>query len=443
MEKYYPTGMHIYDSDELAQFKGYAYEEYGDDIELPPNDRALGADIARVCILCGRGEYKLKQDTYITTSLENRIKEYIDNSNSPIILFGTILVVFEDELRAQGINNKYLLQGVLRELFGSEYSFRRDYITKDSSITSLYEDIISFIKKKEHPVSKEEIKVNYPGITDIVISLATSDEAILNLFGEYLHVDNLNLSKRDISYLKARIDEQLAQSQIVHSKKLFELISADYPEVLSKSYMKIQFSLFSVLNYLFDDVYNFARPYISDKSVEVGHPLDKIKEMIGGSKTYNIKDIEDYFNETYFRSFPILEFINTLNEEYYLLNDQCIISVSEISLSPEQIEDIDTQIYNLIKGTHYIKSILPQLNLPDIQYGWSDWLLYSLINRWSSKLEVSTDNNQFRYSTPIVSKAGHMDKDNILNYSMITESNIDVLFEDIMGEELGGDQNEF
>ena len=68
-----------------------------------------------------------------------------------------MLAEFQEELEACGITNKYYLQGILKALFGDRYFFRRDYLAKDDSVTSIYNDIVQFIKTSDYPVLKEEI----------------------------------------------------------------------------------------------------------------------------------------------------------------------------------------------------------------------------------------------------------------------------------------------
>ena len=76
---------------------------------LPANDRALTARVASICILCGKGVYRLKKD-YLPCQLANKIYEYIENSESTIFLTNTLFSIFEEELLAAGIDNKYFLQ---------------------------------------------------------------------------------------------------------------------------------------------------------------------------------------------------------------------------------------------------------------------------------------------------------------------------------------------
>lgn len=60
----------------------------------------------------------------------------------------------------------------------------------------------------------------YPGITEIVLNLAINDSEILNLFGCYIHGDNLELTKADISYLKGVVDKFL-EKRILGIVKIF------------------------------------------------------------------------------------------------------------------------------------------------------------------------------------------------------------------------------
>ena len=144
--RFYPEGMHIYNELELEKFKKIINDEYG--IVLTQNNRAISALISRTCMLCGRGIYKGKSKTYISQTLAKKIYDYIEESESPVFLTNTIFSVFEQELLLENIDNKYYLQGILHELFGDKWTFRRDYVAKDDTVTSIYSSVVSYIKKE-------------------------------------------------------------------------------------------------------------------------------------------------------------------------------------------------------------------------------------------------------------------------------------------------------
>lgn len=110
--------------------------------------------------------------------------------------------MFEEELVSEGVYNKYHLQGILKELFGDEFVFRRDYVSKDGKLTSVYSEIVGFIEKSVYPVTKQQIVEAFPGVTEIVINISISDPEIINLFGVYVHSNKIKLNVADKDYIR-------------------------------------------------------------------------------------------------------------------------------------------------------------------------------------------------------------------------------------------------
>ena len=155
----------------IEEFRLHIKKDYGN-IVLPENNRALVAQVCRAGILCGRGTYKAKQSKYISYNLLKKIERYINTSDNSIFMMNTLFYVFEEELKTENVDNKYYLQGILHETFGKKWCFRRDYISKDEKITSIYTEIVTYIKKTGYPVKKQEIQKKYPGITEIVLKFS-------------------------------------------------------------------------------------------------------------------------------------------------------------------------------------------------------------------------------------------------------------------------------
>ena len=193
----FSNGIHVYDESELDLFRSYIHEYFGN-VKIPNNNRALIASIVRVSVLCGRGIYKVKEDQYIPEELKDRIYNYI--CKSKLCLLNSIYETFKTELNEYGIDNKYYLHGVLRELLNDRLFFKRDYVSTSEKFTNIYNEIVSYIRKSKAPVSKNQIKQHFKGITDIMIQFATDDSSILNYFGNYVHADNLNIRDIDYSY---------------------------------------------------------------------------------------------------------------------------------------------------------------------------------------------------------------------------------------------------
>ena len=442
--KYYQVGIRVYDADEIKAFREHVVTEYGD-IRLPKNDRALAARIADICILCGRGTYKQKQKQYIPKELSDRIYKYIVENESPIFMTNTLFSVFESELTSFGVDNKYYLQGVLRELFPEEFVFSRDYISKDPNFTSIYSTIVGYIKKSKYPVSKNQIQQVFPGITEVVINFAVSDLNVLNYFGEYLHASNIFISEFEKEYLKNLVSKVISDGAAHHGKEFYDEINHKTPEILTRNAALFSFSAFSVLEYLFRDNFQFARPYIAQNGIDIGRPAERLHDLIYSSDKFTISDISEFIKENHFQIQSLLEYVNSCNDQFLLVDDNTMMKIDRIGITNDLADEIDDIVATNVLETTPISQLLLWNELPSVAVPWTDWLLYSVMNKWGKKVAVATTSNQFRLSAPLISPAGKMDTSVFENFDKPMESpitqvdnldNIDELLEDIIGNEI-------
>lgn len=409
LKRFYPDGIHVYDADEIEHFRMHVNEEYGIDIS-DKSDHAIGSILSRIGILCGRGIYKLRQEKlYITKELSQKIHDYIEDSPAPIFMTNTLYSVFEDDLIEQGVDNKYYLQGILRELYEAEWIFRRDYISKDESYTSVYSSIVGFIRNSQYPVTKEEIQRAFPGVTEIVINFSVSDHNIINLFGQYIHSCRLKLSDRDIKYIRDVVEQNLIKNGVCHCKDIYEYINEEYPVLLTNNFISYPFSLYSLLEYLFGDYYNFSRPYIARKNATIERVDDLLHDMIRESEKISLSDIMAFAREHHFVIANILEFIDSCNETHLLMNDMELASIDYIGVTAEIAAILEKRISEEIDCTVPIHQLQSVSTLPEINVEWNTWLIYSVIKKWGVSLEVAASNNQFRHSYPLVAPKGRMD----------------------------------
>lgn len=445
LKNYYPEGMHIYNEQEIEKFKQIVLEEYG--IELTQRNRAIGAVLSRVGILCGRGIYRINDKRFMSTELANRIYNYIENSEHSIFMTNTIFSIFERELLSEDITNKYFLQGVLHELYGSEWIFRRDYISKDENFTTIYSGIISFIKKSPYPVSKKEIFEAFPGVTEIVVNISVSDPDVLNLFGDYMHSSRLKLTDGEISYLKSLVDEVLDYKGVCHCKEIYEIIKNDNPSLLKNNSILFPFSMYSLLEYLFGDNFNFSRPFVAKPHVKIEKMNDILKEMVRESECIDINDITTFAREHHFIINSILDFVDSCNDTHLLINGTEVMKIESTGVTKEIVEQIEKEIWEEAGKTMPIAQLQCVNRFPKISIDWSEWLIYSALKKWSTLLQVSPSTNQFRQSIPLVAHAGELLLDGFEKVTIETTgkiviaddlNNIDDLISDYIIDELGG-----
>lgn len=407
LNMYYKQGIHAYDEAELITFRKRVKETYGD-VTLPENDRAITARIANLCILSGKGIYRPKSEKYISNNLLEKIHQYILNSDNSIFLTNTLFYEFEEELISEGVDNKYFLQGILHESFANEFVFHRDYVSKDGSFTSIYAEIIRFIKKYDYPVKKSEIHKAFPGVTEIVISFATSDPSVLNFFGEYLHESKLKINSPDIHYLRNVIDRTIEDNNPHHCSEIFEIIQSENAVVLSRNAASSSFSTYSILECLFRDQYQFSRPYIAKREVKIGRPGERLHDLIYESDEFQISDIRDFQKESHFQIQCLLDYLNQCNDAYLIADENELVSISCSNITEETSKQIEQIVLDEVDATVPISSLQCISKFPQLCIPWTDWLIYSILNKWSNALEVSASTNQFRYAVPLISRKGKM-----------------------------------
>ena len=408
LKKYYQNGIDIYNENELEVFRQIAVKEYGCK-KLPEKNRAISARLSDIGILCGRGKYRPKKKSYISKALAEKIHQYIVDSPSVIFMTNTLFNIFEDELLKFGIDNKYYLQGVLRELYDSEFVFRRDYISKDESVTSLYVEIVQYIKKFSYPITKEDIKKAFPGVTEIVISFATGDANVINLFGKYIHGSRLNLSGANSVYFEKVLRKFIAGDKVRHYKELYDFIERDDSDLLHKLYIHFPTSLFSVLEYLFKNQYQFKRPFIANIGTDIGDPEEQLHDLIISSDEIAISEITAFAKDNHYEIYSILELLNSFNGTHLLMDRDTFASIEYIGINDDIAKNVISILQDEVTETELITSLECIYRLPKINVPWTEWLIYSVVNRWGEALVAGTTSNQFKLSVPVVAPQGKLD----------------------------------
>lgn len=410
LEKHYSDGIRAYDPDALQEFRRMVVDEFGD-VGMPKNDHALTARISSICILCGRGMYMPKRAKYISRGLSSRILRYIEESDQKIFLMNTLYSVFERELNGEGVFNKYYLQGILRELCSDKYYFRRDYISKDAEATSLYASVVSFIKKSEYPVQKQQIKNTFPGITEIVINLSVSDPEVLNYFGAYLHSSRLVISSEEQWDLQRILTEILSDHTAHHGKDVYEMIQRQMSTVFSRNAAINQYSAFSILEYLFRDTFQFSRPYIAEPGVEIGHPGERLHDLIYSEDEFAISDIKEFCKEHRIQIPSLLDYGNACNDHFFWRDKDTIVSIESTGITKSIVQEVEDIIAKEISCAQPISQITCWYCLPRIAVPWTEWLVYSALNKWGRRLSIATSSNKLKMAVPLIAPQGEMAAD--------------------------------
>ncbi|MEG0978168.1 MAG: sigma factor-like helix-turn-helix DNA-binding protein [Bacilli bacterium] len=454
LKKYFPNGMRIYDEKELEKFKRLICKDFGS-MKFSKNDRAIAGRLADIGILCDRGTYCYKKEYYISKDLLKEICNTINESEKSIWPMSTLYYIFRKRLNEEGIMNKYYLYGILKELLNDKFVFKKDYLISGDSESTIYSEILSFIKSKRYPITHKDIQKEYPGITDIIINIAMTEPGIINLFGEYIHVSALKMTPHENLTLQNNLHKLLSDNKIHHQSDIFSLMQKDVPEVVSRNFIKYPFCAFSLCEELFSDDFQFKRPFIAFKNIKIGLASERLREFVNTKDLIEIREIIDFAKENKFGINSLLNLLNSFNETHYIYSKSLLIRIDYLELSIENISKLENDILDFLVNnqTVKIKQILYSLDLPIISKKWTDWLIYSIVKKSMNKLEVDVTVKQFSNAVPIIAKKGTMIKSKFEGIYDKKEciktindcDDIDTLLEDYLATEMSlseGNSNE-
>lgn len=447
LEKYFPDGLKACDPNQMDRFKELIAQEYGAEIKLPDNNHAIAARLQDIATICDRGTYIARSNqAHMPDQLARDIHDYIKTNESKVFLTNTLFAVFEDKLLKVGINNKYYLQSILREKYEDEFIFRRDYISRDASFTSIHTEIVNYIKESNYPVSKQQIFDRFPGLTEVVLSFATGDNNIINLFGQYFHASKLKISFEEKERFRAIIADLVSDGKPHHSEELFIRTNTEIPGMLSRNFALYPFSAFSIAENLFRNEFQFSRPLFAQDGVEdIGYATDRMKDYIYKHEQISFEEMSKYAKEIHYQIFSYLELSESLNDKFFMRSEKGLISIEQTGITEDIAKQVENIVCDSISDAVPIRELPCIYSLPPISVNWTEWLVLSTLKKWSSKLSVATSSPILRMAVPLVSPIGKMDAEKFAglapskNTEFCSDSTDDISTDDLLMELIDDD----
>ena len=429
LEKYYSDGIKLYDAFEAMRFRGYVKEMFGD-VSLPDNNRAIDSVISRLTVLCDRGKYIIPSKINIPMGLLERIRDYINKSDRSIIMFAELFERFKNELiEKSNVTNRYFLQGVLKYYYPNDYYYTRDTLNKDNnSEASIRIAIEEFVKQEGRAVSKDELKEEFAGVSDAVLTNAylTTPNLIVWDFGQYIHSSALKIDEDDYNNIRSIIQRNIGGG-FVTSRKLFDILYMVYTEFLTKNNIHNHYSLFSVLMYMFKDEFEFRRPYICKKG-NIFNSLDKIlRDYVNQRNIFKITELKNFCDEMQIKIMNFEALLEELRDEFIRVDIDTCVRKNTLNLTQDLIEKIDeiTSTFVINNGYISLRKINDFFYYPDLGVEWTQFLLESIIYEYSNKFKIiKLDYRDYRYVSGIIvdRKYGIDTYEEVLRHALKTES---------------------
>ena len=85
-----------------------------------------------------------------------------------------------------------------------------------------------------------------------------------------------------------------------------------------------------------------------------------------------------------------------------------MVSIESTGITETISQEMEEIIAVEISCTQPISQITCWHRLPRIAVPWTEWLIYSALNKWGQRLTVTTSSNQLRMAVPLIAPQGEM-----------------------------------
>lgn len=351
VEEHFPDGIKN-TAEELSRLRELAKAKFGD-LDLPESDRSFFSRVSDYLVLRGRSTYISPKHIYIDEGILSEIKSYIDEAEQAEIFYSEIFAAHEGLLTMMtNVDNHQFLHGVLSHFYPDDYAYSRDYLCKNDGAQrmSFGERIKEFIKKMGRPVSKQEIRNQFPGCSEItILSAPANTNGLLQWeYNFFNSTDNLTLSAEDITQLENALTELVEQNNGYCSEgMLYDVAQKQQFAFLDANSIKNSQNLFYTANEVLGKRFDFKRPHIA--------PAGRFAVMNTSDVALTLMDAGDQFIPSRFFKLAVQykwpeatagqayreieESYVRLAEDQYLRKDLFSMSESDISFAAELLEN--------------------------------------------------------------------------------------------------------
>lgn len=415
MQKYFSDGIDLNDEQSILGIINYAKNEY--DYELTGSLRSIKAIIQNTCSPCGRGRriYN-EQSIKLSENLTEKILNFICKYKSDAVPIAGIYDSFEDDLNEIGIMNRYSLQDVLKRYFSDEYVITRDYVLESES-SSIYDEIELYISNSSHLVTIEELKENFPGITNGILQSVTDKTNILNMNGYYVNIHSFNITTDERKTLFDLIKEKTNNGVQQHSKFLFDSIKLKISGFFNRIGLNYYLQFYSLVEKLFKAKFNFQRPFIANKEVSIITCEELLLNNVIKKGEVTLKEFKELSNTVGYYLDGYIEYVKKYVCKIIFKNQHTIISVEKINLNNFNEDKLDLILHKFIGELDYKALYLftSYWELPDIGIKWNEWILYSIILKYSKQFDVVTTSKIMKNAIPVIIKKGFKLSESIIH----------------------------
>ncbi len=438
--KYYKDGINLYSDDDINKLRMIFHNEFGD-YDLPEQNRAIAARLSGFLITCDRGKAKLIENINYDKSVIEDIKNYIDKSPYKKLYFTEIFNEFEGVLAfTSDITNYHGLHGLLVYLYHDEYEFTKDCIVKingEGTLLSLSERIDLFISNKGRAVTRDEIKQEIRGLSDIMLfnAVNSSNNLLQWDYNCYNSLNNLTIKSNDKDLLSEILEDVFFHFMGYCSDGLaFEKVKKHYPEFISINGISTPTNLFYVLQSILSNSYRFSRPHICKNSfIDPINTKNVALHLLGETNRISRRDFIKISKDVHWSETTADLLFYELEKDYIRVSEDIYVISSDFDIKEDLLSEVADWLNTYVSTQGFLSMIgLNDFeNLPSVEYEWNTFLLVSIIKKYGLGFRlVSPVMKDRRYNKEIiVPKESSYNRLDDIVYDLLSKNGINFIDE--------------
>ena len=263
------------------------------------------------------------------------------------------------------------------------------------------ERIINFVKE-HNEVTMGELRNEFPIVSDSMLYNTLASEEILCFRQTYIHVDNFNILQEDIDSIEKVMRDLCDDNKIHNSYELLMILEIKNRKMVERLNIDSQAKLFAIIQYYLKGKFEFQRPNFANIGIEIVGKIDRIIDYLREFEEIKISDFFDWIYTNQLGIDSIVGFIDDMNNEYVFKDKETIISLEKSKITKYNTEVAEQVLLNAMNDDEFIlSSKFNGYKFLSNDVKWTDWLLYSAINKFSKRLKAITSASQMRHSEPI------------------------------------------
>ena len=394
---YFPHGFSV--KENFAELRIKCVKTYGERIVKEKLDNAAldnAFGLAKNIILCDRGKYtsikniRIQEIEPLLQKIVNIIEANALDRKAQHIRYQLVYDSFADELKKYNVNNRYLLQGLLKYTFPDQFLYNdRDTferIGKDIYSISLNQRIKECLSSTK-PLDKKVMQAKL-GISAIQLALAISNDPELFFNGEggVHYVKQYKYTNEDIVDLRQSINNIMKEYHgYCNSIMLWEHLKINNAQLLSNNNITTHWEIAGIAQAFLSNDYQFSRLHILQNNVQLSD-IDWpniIIYMMGTPTKIDFNDVSAWADKLkcpsstkYMLQRKLQKIYTRISETGFILQENFVIREGVVAsvkrLLAEKIKDNYIIISKISR--HELAELPPLGNTP-----WNIFLLRSVI----------------------------------------------------------------